>query len=54
MRARRIEVADAVHDGELAVVPELLHGREVRRDAVGLVQMHDLLSPIETALRLSR
>ena len=43
MRARRIEVADAVHDGELALVPELLHGRQVRRDAVGLVQLHDLI-----------
>src|SRR5262249_60868596 len=34
MRARRIEVADAMHDGELALVPEPLHRREKRREAV--------------------
>src|SRR5262249_15540216 len=35
---RRVEVADAVHDGELALVPELLHGPEKRRHAVVIVQ----------------
>ena len=39
VRARRIEIADAVHDGELVVVPELLHRRQVVRDAVVLVEM---------------
>src|SRR5262249_4940945 len=34
MRARRIEVAYAMHYGELALVPESLHRREKRRDAV--------------------
>src|SRR5262249_23159037 len=34
MRARRIEVADAMHDGELALVPEPLHRCEKRREAV--------------------
>src|SRR5262245_61893601 len=34
MRARRVEVADAMHDGELALVPEPLHRREKGREAV--------------------
>src|SRR5258708_30416268 len=34
MRERRIGVADAMHDGELALVPEPFHRREKRREAV--------------------
>ncbi len=43
MRARRILEADAVQDGELLVIPELLQGCHVVRDPVVLVQMHDLV-----------
>jgi len=43
MRARRVEVADAVHDGELALVPELLDGPEERRHAIVIVQPQDLV-----------
>src|SRR5262249_17220003 len=34
MRPRRIEVANAMHDGEFALVPKPLHRREKRREAV--------------------
>src|SRR4029077_1742109 len=43
MRTRRIEVTDAMHDGKLALVPELFHGREVGREPISLVQMYDLI-----------
>ena len=35
--------ADAVQDGELLVIPELLHRRHVVRDAVVAVEVHDLV-----------
>src|SRR5262249_4836952 len=38
MRARRIEIADAMHYGELALVPEALHRPEKRREAVVSVE----------------
>ena len=43
MRPRRLLPADAVQDGELVVIPELLDRRHVVRDAVILVEMHDLV-----------
>src|SRR5262249_26065433 len=43
MRARRIEVADAMHDGELALVPEPLHRREKRRETVVSVETQYLV-----------
>ena len=43
VRARRILEADAVQDGELLVIPELLHRRHVVRDAVVVVEMDDLV-----------
>src|SRR5438067_315075 len=43
MRARRVLEADAVQDGELAFIPELLHRRYVIRDAVILIEMDDIV-----------
>src|SRR4029077_793996 len=43
MRARRFLEADAVQNGELALIPELLHRRHVVRDAVGRVEVQDIV-----------
>src|SRR6516165_6452871 len=43
VRPRRLLPADAVQNGELAVIPELLHRRHVIGDAVGLVDVDDVV-----------
>src|SRR3984893_9217032 len=40
---RRVLETDAVQDGELLVIPELLQRRHVMRDAVLRVEVHDLV-----------
>src|SRR5271166_2262397 len=41
--ARKWDRGDAVQDGELLVIPELLQRRHVVRDAIVLVEVHDLV-----------
>jgi hypothetical protein len=43
MRPRRLLPADAMHDGELTVIPEFLHWRHVIGDAVSPVQVDDVV-----------
>jgi hypothetical protein len=43
MGPRRFFPTDAVQDGKLAVIPELLDRRHIVRDAVVLVEVHDLI-----------
>src|SRR5262249_41059365 len=41
--ARRVGIADAVDDGELALIPDLLQRSHGRMEAIGLVEVQDLV-----------
>src|SRR5262249_38596856 len=43
VRAWRVRVAHAVDDGQLALIPEPLHRSHRRMEAVGLVELQDLI-----------